>query len=100
MEINITGLKCDNCEYRDDDVQFSEYKESIGKPCPECGESLLTQEDYDKCVKIYERFDYINNISNILKWINPGYYIMMIYEKITGKKEKPLIVTKKYFNKK
>ena len=47
MHIEISGLKCDNCNFRDDDVKFSEYKDSVGRACPECGESLLTQEDYE-----------------------------------------------------
>ena len=42
MEINIYGLKCDYCDYRDDSVKFSEYEENIGKPCPNCGNNLLT----------------------------------------------------------
>ena len=60
MEINISGLKCDNCDYRDDSVPFSKYKESIGLPCPKCGHSLLTKEDYESCVKLYEKVEQLN----------------------------------------
>lgn len=50
--IEITGIKCDNaqCDYRDDSVKFDEYPQWVNKPCPECGENLLTQENYDACL--------------------------------------------------
>lgn len=39
-------LKCDeeNCMHQEYHVRIEE--EQIGKPCPRCGASLLTQEDY------------------------------------------------------
>ena len=79
MLVNYSGLKCDHCNYRDDSVQFSEYEASIGKPCPECGNSLLTQEDYDKCLKVIKAVATINKIGNVLKWINPLHYWRLIF---------------------
>ena len=50
MMANISGLKCDNpdCDYKDDTIDSVDYEQHIDKPCPDCGESLLTQDDYDK----------------------------------------------------
>lgn len=45
VELRIKGIKCDapGCNYRDDSVEFSEA--FLDKPCPQCGASLLTEED-------------------------------------------------------
>lgn len=55
MENNIEGLeaggiKCDNpeCDYRDDTVKMEDWESYVNKPCPECGENLFTEEDYNK----------------------------------------------------
>lgn len=65
MEMSISGLKCDNpnCDYQDMSVPFEDYEKSINKPCPECGESLLTQEDYDNVVKMVDAMDIVNSFS-------------------------------------
>ncbi len=57
MMANISGLKCDNpeCEYKDDTVDSVDYEQHIDKPCPDCGESLLTQDDYDKVQQIQQQ---------------------------------------------
>jgi hypothetical protein len=39
MPINISGLKCDYCDYRDDSVPYSDYPAIIGKPCRPYGKS-------------------------------------------------------------
>jgi hypothetical protein len=49
MMEGIKGIKCDNCDYADMEVPFSDYTNWINKPCPKCGENLLTQQDYDLC---------------------------------------------------
>ena len=52
VELSISGIKCDNedCDYRDDGVGRDNYPAYVNKPCPECGDSLLTQADYDTVV--------------------------------------------------
>lgn len=49
VECIISGIKCDYCDYRKDDVNFKEYPEYINKECPKCGHNLLTEQDYNKC---------------------------------------------------
>lgn len=58
------GLNCDNpnCDWSDMSIEVSDYKNWVNKPCPECGESLLTQEDYDKTVKFMDAINLINSI--------------------------------------
>ena len=79
MEINISGLKCDHCDYRDDSITFDKYKESIGLPCPKCEHSLLTQEEYDGCLKMYNNVEKLNSIGDILKWLNPFHYWRLLF---------------------
>ena len=95
MEVKFSELKCDHCTYRDNSVTFDQYKDSIGRPCPECGNSLLTQEDYDRCVKIMAYADKATKIGNVLKWINPFHYIRLIF----GIKQKEYNLTIEYPNK-
>ncbi|MGL5751151.1 MAG: hypothetical protein ACRCXT_11525 [Paraclostridium sp.] len=49
--IEIKGLKCDNpnCDYRDDDIPYKDYKRYINKGCPKCGMVLLTRKEYLIC---------------------------------------------------
>lgn len=47
IEINVTGIKCDNCTWNSPDVQSEQYHEWLNAPCPQCGANLLTQADYD-----------------------------------------------------
>lgn len=79
MEVTISGLKCDHCTYRDDSVPFTDYKDSIGKPCPECGNSLLTQADYEKCFNMLRMAEKINKIGKFLRWFNPMHYYRLIF---------------------
>lgn len=79
MEINISGLKCDYCNYRDDEVQFSEYKNSIGRLCPVCGNNLLTEKEYFSCLRYHKTIDVLNKINNVVKWINPFHYWRLIF---------------------
>lgn len=48
-QFHLTGLKCDNplCDYADPSIPHSAYKDHIDAPCPDCGQPLLTQADYD-----------------------------------------------------
>lgn len=63
IDMNISGLKCDNCDYSDPSVKLEDYEQSIGKPCPNCGESLLTKDDYDGVMQIVKAIEMINSFS-------------------------------------
>jgi len=48
-DLLVSGLKCDNeaCDYEDFDAKLEDYESYLNKPCPKCGESLLTPEDME-----------------------------------------------------
>ena len=49
MNLIITGIQCDNpkCDFKKENISFEEYPQWLNKPCPICGENLLTDEDYN-----------------------------------------------------
>ena len=56
-ELKFQGLKCDACDYENREVSFSDYKDYIDKKCPKCGESLLTEADYQVCLYLMEIYN-------------------------------------------
>lgn len=79
--MEISGLQCDKpgCDYEEEGVPFSEYKDRIGEPCPECGTNLLTQADYNSCVKMMNFIEIFNKITRVTRWINPIFYWRLVY---------------------
>ena len=53
---SVAGIKCDNpeCDYRDDTATYEEYDKWLNKPCPKCGENLLTEADLEATKLIVE----------------------------------------------
>lgn len=47
IKLDIHGIQCDHCDYNDPTVKVEEYLKWLNKPCPNCGENLLTQADYN-----------------------------------------------------
>lgn len=64
IEMKIGGIKCDNpnCSFRDDSAKVEDYKKWLNKPCPKCGQNLLTEEDYNNTLFLIEMTKTINNI--------------------------------------
>jgi hypothetical protein len=54
--LDMGGLKCDNpsCDYKNPNIHLSEYADYVGATCPQCGEVLLTQADFDAVQKLVE----------------------------------------------
>ena len=44
----MKGLRCDNpnCDYEDLSIERKDYEKYLSIPCPLCGSTLLTKEDY------------------------------------------------------
>lgn len=59
------GLKCDNqsCGWIDPSIKVEDYKDWVNKPCPECGENLLTEEDFDSTNRLMDAINMINSMS-------------------------------------
>lgn len=47
--LTISGIQCDNntCDYTNSEVSFQDYELWLNKPCPCCGENLLTEADFN-----------------------------------------------------
>lgn len=59
------SIVCDNnkCDYKEKNTKSNpdtDYKKYLNRPCPKCGENLLTKKDY---------IDYINMLK-VINWIN------------------------------
>jgi len=65
VELNIHGVKCDNpnCDYSDMSVTVSDYADWVNKPCPKCGENLMTQKDYDNTMVWVQAAEIANSYS-------------------------------------
>lgn len=63
--LNEGGLKCDaeHCTFEDKTIPFEEYPNWINAPCPECGENLLTQEDYNNAKALKNSINLVNSMS-------------------------------------
>lgn len=64
LEINIGGLQCDNsdCDFKDMSIKVEEYEQWLNKPCPKCGENLLTEDDYRNAQFLLEMVKVANKI--------------------------------------
>ena len=65
MQLNVSGIVCDNhkCDFRDDSVKMEDYPQWVNKPCPRCGENLLTEDDYQLAVNLSDSVDIANSLS-------------------------------------
>ena len=62
----ISGIKCDNpdCDFADHNVEFKDYDKWLNKPCPKCGQNLLTEQDYETCQFLFNLTNTINEIAS------------------------------------
>lgn len=58
------SIKCDNstCDYVIP-VPVQDYSQYVNKPCPKCGENLLTEEDFNAHSKVLETINFINSLT-------------------------------------
>lgn len=75
VDYKISGIKCDHCNYSDDSVQYEEYPEYVNEPCPDCGNNLLTIDDYNKCKSIIR----LLTIYNII--VFPVHFVRYLFSK-------------------
>lgn len=63
IRMNCVGLKCDNkgCDFVDNTISFEDYPNWINKPCPKCGENLLTEQDYYTVKTMFDIANLIND---------------------------------------
>lgn len=65
VEILSEGLKCDNsgCDWKDTTINFENYGDWINRPCPKCGENVLTFQDYKNAEMLREMYNYLNSLT-------------------------------------
>lgn len=63
VEITHGGLICDNpeCNWEDKTIPLNEYETYIDCPCPDCGDNILTQHDYNNILMLVDIVDQVNN---------------------------------------
>jgi hypothetical protein len=59
------GLQCDNqkCDWTDVTIGVETMKDWINKPCPKCGENVLTEHDYNLARKMNDVIDFVNTLT-------------------------------------
>lgn len=62
VELNIYGIKCDACDFKDMSVKVEEYAEWVNKLCPKCGANLLTEADYINVKMLMEMAKIANSV--------------------------------------
>lgn len=60
------GIKCDRCSYRNESVGIESYPDWINRPCPLCGENLLTEKDYVAFQNILKTIQFIKKAGKII----------------------------------
>ncbi len=66
IELQGSGLICDNidnCDWSDTSIQFEDYGSWVNKPCPKCGENVLTESDFELAKTFRARVDFVNSLS-------------------------------------
>ena len=64
VTLDITGIKCDaeGCDYHSNE-QIDDYSEWLDRPCPLCGESLLTQADLEAVTEMNAAIELLNSVA-------------------------------------
>lgn len=63
--MEIEGLVCDapGCGWEDKTITFDDYEECVNMACPDCGENVLTEEDFNQCKQMAEMIEMMNMYS-------------------------------------
>ena len=58
-------IVCDNpaCDYVDTEADFDKLEDYLNKPCPKCGENLLTEEDLKNHQLVIATAQFINSLT-------------------------------------
>lgn len=68
IEVQEMGLICDNpkCDWKDETVRSDQYLDWLNKPCPKCGENVLTDQDYENVQKMFEAVKLLNRVADLI----------------------------------
>lgn len=64
LELQVLGIKCDNknCNYKNENVRYGEFDAWLNKPCPKCGQNLLTEADFKSMKYLIKITAFLNKI--------------------------------------
>ena len=64
VQCNVGYVKCDakGCDYKTTDVCNDTLAAFLNKPCPDCGENLLTEEDFQNFKSQLQLQDLMNSV--------------------------------------
>jgi hypothetical protein len=68
VTVGSSGLKCDTqgCDWRDPDISLANFASYVDFPCPKCGASVLTEQDYDALQVVMTLVHEVNAIAEAL----------------------------------
>jgi ssDNA-binding Zn-finger/Zn-ribbon topoisomerase 1 len=80
VEVEVVGLKCDNptCGHIIKDIPESRYESYIGRPCPSCGDMILSQQEFDDYERMKRAGRKANAILNVVKWTSASTYLDLL----------------------
>lgn len=57
--VEAGGLVCDepSCDWEDMSILIKDYEDLIEMPCPKCGSSVLTENDYNETIDTIEQIE-------------------------------------------
>lgn len=66
IEVKGRGLVCDNpkCDYRNETIAIENYAAWIGALCPDCGEVLLTEDQYEMAQLVMGVVNTVNEMAD------------------------------------
>lgn len=63
-----TKLRCDNpniqCGWELNNINFEKVKDWVNKPCPNCGEIVVTEQEYKSIVDLRDGINQLNELSS------------------------------------
>jgi len=64
--LDIHGLKCDNpnCDWNDMSIEFDDYPNHVDTGCPECGENILKNDEYQELLQMKNAVEALNKLSD------------------------------------
>lgn len=65
VELQSGGLKCDNkiCDWKDETIPIKDWDKWINAKCPNCGDNLLTLDDYNNAMAVLAMGNLLNEFT-------------------------------------
>lgn len=66
-DIRFSGLVCDNpeCSWKGPHIKYDDWEDYINSPCPECGEVILTSQDFEDARRMISWLNLLEEFSSL-----------------------------------